>query len=103
MTRSSSQRAARFFALAMMTSATALLAGAAHAQRVPSQQNPLDRSDLGRSKQDPNLKGIPIPPTVTAVEKLPVDKIKLPRGFSATRSSAPGRRSDTTYLSFLDS
>ena len=71
-----------------------IMAGAAHAQRPPTQINPLDRSDLGRSKQDPGLKGIPVPPTVTAVEKLPLDKIKLPRGFSAEvwAHSVPGAR-----------
>ena len=63
--------------------AAVMLATPADAQRPPTQKNPLDRSDLGRSKQDPNLKGIPVPPMVTAVEKLPLGQIKLPRGFHA--------------------
>ena len=37
----------------------------AEAQRPPTQANPLDRSDLGRSKQDPGLKGLPVPPWLT--------------------------------------
>lgn len=66
----------------------------ASAQRPATQKNPLDRSDLGRSKQDPGLKGIPVPPTVTPVEKLPVGSIKLPAGFSAEvwASGMPGAR-----------
>ncbi len=70
------------------------LATPADAQRPPTQKNPLDKSDLGRSKQDPNLKGIPVPPMVTAVDKLPLNQIKLPRGFSAEvwAHSMPGAR-----------
>lgn len=70
------------------------LAIPAEAQRPSSQANPLDRSDLGRSKQDPNLKGIPVPPTVTAADRLPLGQIKLPRGFSAEvwAHSMPGAR-----------
>ena len=60
-----------------------LTATAATAQRPATQKNPLDRSDLSRSKQDPNLKGIPAPLTPTPVEKLPLETIKLPPGFSA--------------------
>jgi glucose/arabinose dehydrogenase len=84
----------RLAATALAAIAALSMTIAAQAQRPPTQANPLDRSDLGRSKQDPNLKGIPIPPTVTAVEKLPVDKIKLPRGFSADvwAHSMPGAR-----------
>ncbi len=69
-------------------------ATSADAQRPPTQKNPLDRSDLGRSQQDPGLKGIPVPPTITAVEKLPLDKIKLPKGFQAEvwAHSMPGAR-----------
>ena len=84
----------RLAVAALVVSAALGLAFPAQAQRPSSQVNPLDRSDLGRSKQDPNLKGIPVPPTVTAVEKLPLDKIKLPRGFSAEvwAHSMPGAR-----------
>jgi glucose/arabinose dehydrogenase len=81
--------------LASLAAAAALaLAGPADAQRPTTQTNPLDRSDLGRSRQDTNLKGIPVPPTVTAVERLPLSQIKLPRGFSAEvwAHSIPGAR-----------
>jgi glucose/arabinose dehydrogenase len=53
------------------------------AQRPPTQMNPLDRSDLGRSQQDPNLRGLPIPATVTPLDKVPLNRIKLPPGFTA--------------------
>ena len=94
MTRSTSQRAAHFFTFAVITSAAALFASATYAQRVPSQMNPLDRSDLGRSKQDPNLRGIPVPATVTPLERVPVDRIKLPTGFKANvfAHGMPGAR-----------
>ncbi len=64
------------------------------AQRPPSQKNPLDKSDLGRSKQNPSLKGIPVPPTITPVEKLPLNQINLPKGFKAEvwAHSMPGAR-----------
>jgi glucose/arabinose dehydrogenase len=53
------------------------------AQRPASQANPLDKSDLGRSKQDPDLKGVPVPVTVTPLDKVPLSKIKVPAGFKA--------------------
>jgi hypothetical protein len=43
-----------------------------------------DRPDrVEQSKQDFNLKGHPVPPLATPVDKLPIDKIKLPAGFKA--------------------
>ena len=51
------------------------------AQRPASQANPLDKSDLGRSKQDPDLKGVPVPVTVTPLDKVPLNRIKVPTGF----------------------
>jgi glucose/arabinose dehydrogenase len=56
--------------------------------------SPIDRSDPASSKQDTNLKPHATPPTVTAVDKLPVDKIKLPAGFKAEvySSGHPGAR-----------
>jgi glucose/arabinose dehydrogenase len=51
------------------------------AQRPASQANPLDKSDLGRSKQDPDLKGVPVPVTVTPLDKVQLNKIKVPAGF----------------------
>src|SRR6266702_1390980 len=43
--------------------------------------SPLDRSNPGASGQDGNLRPHPTPPLATAVDKLPLDKIKLPAGF----------------------
>ena len=45
--------------------------------------SPIDQTKVEQSKQDFNLKGHPVPPIATAVDKLPVDKIKLPPGFKA--------------------
>ncbi len=59
------------------------------AQRVPEMAtgrpglSKIDMTDPARSKQAPNLKGHPVPPIATPLEKLPLDKIKLPRGFKA--------------------
>lgn len=75
---------ARKAGVACLVFASTLAAStAAMAQRPPTQMNPLDRSDLGRSKQDPNLRGVPIPATVTPLDKVPVDRIVLPAGFKA--------------------
>ena len=56
--------------------------------------SPLDKSNPSTSKQDNNLKPHPTPPTVTAVDKIPLDKIKLPPGFKAEifSSGHPGGR-----------
>src|SRR5262249_56119189 len=43
--------------------------------------SPIDRSNPGASGQDGNLRPHPTPPLATAVDKLPLDKIKLPAGF----------------------
>ena len=45
--------------------------------------SPIDQTKVELSKQDFNLKGHPVPPIATPVDKLPVDKIKLPAGFKA--------------------
>jgi glucose/arabinose dehydrogenase len=56
--------------------------------------SPIDQTRVEQSKQDFNLKGHPVPPIATAVEKLPIDKIKLPAGFRAEvwSSGHPGAR-----------
>src|SRR5438105_5002409 len=41
----------------------------------------MDKSNPAASKQDNNLKPIPTPPVAPSVDKLPLDKIKLPPGF----------------------
>ncbi len=43
----------------------------------------MDRTNEATSNQDSNLAPHPTPPTVTPLEKIPVDKIKLPPGFKA--------------------
>ena len=70
---------------------TLTLPGAAQS---PPGFSPLDKSNPAASKQDESLKPHPTPPTVTPVEKLPLDKIKLPPGFKAEvwSSGHPGGR-----------
>jgi glucose/arabinose dehydrogenase len=77
-------------ALALLA-ATALPAAA----QSPPGFSPMDKSNPASSQQDTNLKPHPTPPTVTPVEKLPLDKIKLPPGFKAEvwSSGHPGGRS----------
>jgi glucose/arabinose dehydrogenase len=66
-------------------------AGAAIAQQPPPApapagppgMSPIDKSNPGNSGQDTGLRPHPTPPTATAEDKLPVDKIKLPPGFKA--------------------
>jgi glucose/arabinose dehydrogenase len=43
--------------------------------------SPIDQTKVEQSKQDTNLKGHPVPPIASPVDKLPIDKIKLPSGF----------------------
>lgn len=54
----------------------------------------MDLSNPTGSKQDPKLAPIPVPPLATAVDRLPLDKIKLPPGFKAEvwSSGHPGGR-----------
>ena len=59
-----------------------LFAWSAAAQAPPG-FSPLDKSNPAASKQDEGLKPHPTPPIATAVDKLPLDKIKLPAGFKA--------------------
>src|ERR1700674_1438523 len=64
------------------------------ATQAPPGFSPMDKSNPAASKQDNNLKPHPVPPTVTPVEKLPLDKIKLPPGFRVEvySSGHPGGR-----------
>lgn len=50
---------------------------------VMAQMSPLDRSDPAGSGQDTNLKPHATPSTVTPAGKIPLDKIRLPDGFTA--------------------
>ena len=80
---------------ALLASALGLLivAGPAIAQAPPG-FSPMDQTKPANSGQAPELKPHPNPPTVTPVEKLPLDKIKLPAGFKAEvwSSGHPGGR-----------
>ncbi len=49
----------------------------------PPGMSAIDKSDPAASKQDANLKPHATPPIVTPVDKLPLDKLKLPAGFKA--------------------
>src|SRR5262249_59614836 len=60
-----------------------LLTAAAATAQSPPGYSPLDKSNPGASGQDTGLKPIPTPPTPTALDKLPIDKLKLPNGFKA--------------------
>jgi glucose/arabinose dehydrogenase len=51
--------------------------------QAPPGFSPLDKSKPAASNQDVNLRPHATPPTVTPVEKIPLDKIKLPPGFRA--------------------
>jgi glucose/arabinose dehydrogenase len=78
----------------MLGAATAMVAmGLASAFAQPG-FSPLDRSNPSASGQDGNLRPHPLPPLATAVDKLPLDKIKLPPGFKAEvwSSGHPGAR-----------
>ena len=62
--------------------------------QAPPGFSPLDKGNPATSKQDTNLKPHPTPPVAAAVDKLPLDKIKLPAGFKAELYSSghPGAR-----------
>ena len=87
---------ARVRALASVSAVmlTATVITAALAQQGPPGFSPLDKSDPSKSRQATDLKPHPVPPTVTPVDKLPLDKIKLPDGFKAEvwSSGHPGAR-----------
>jgi glucose/arabinose dehydrogenase len=55
----------------------------APAPAAPPGFSPIDVTKPAQSQQDQKLSPHPTPPTVTAVDKLPVDKLKLPAGFKA--------------------
>ena len=54
----------------------------------------MDQTKVDKSGQKADLSPHPVPPTVTAVDKLPLDKIKLPSGFKVEvwSSGHPGAR-----------
>ena len=79
----------------------ALLTTLALAQQAPAPApagppgfSPMDQTKVDKSGQDADLSPHPVPPTVTPVDKLPLDKIKLPSGFKVEvwSSGHPGAR-----------
>jgi glucose/arabinose dehydrogenase len=54
----------------------------------------MDKTNVSASKQDEGLKPHPVSPIATPVDKIPLDKIKLPAGFKAEvwSSGHPGGR-----------
>src|SRR5262245_62683875 len=69
----------------MLTAASAMLSIglATTALAQPPGFSPLHRTNPGASGHDSTLRPHPTPPLPTAVDKLPLDKIKLPAGFKA--------------------
>jgi glucose/arabinose dehydrogenase len=62
----------------------ALLAAGALPVRAQSPGfSPIDQTKVDKSGQSRDLRGHPTPVTVTPLEKLPIDKLKLPSGFKA--------------------
>lgn len=55
--------------------------GTAFAQ--PAGMSPLDRSDPTASEQDQNLRPHRTPTVATPLEEIPVDRLRMPRGFRA--------------------
>ncbi len=74
--------APRILAIAATAAALALGVSALSAQQRPG-FSPIDKTDQAKSKQNQNLKGNPQPATATPLEKIPLDRIKLPPGFKA--------------------
>jgi glucose/arabinose dehydrogenase len=72
----------KVLAVAVTAAAFALGGGALNAQQRPG-FSPIDKTDQAKSKQNPSLKGNPQPATATPLEKIPLDRIKLPAGFKA--------------------
>jgi glucose/arabinose dehydrogenase len=87
-------RYSRWRSLMLAGTISVLITALPAAAQQPPGMSPLDKSAPAKSNQDSNLKPHPTPSTVTPVEKIPVDKIKLPSGFKAElwSSGHPGAR-----------
>jgi glucose/arabinose dehydrogenase len=72
----------KVLAITAMAAVLALASGALNAQQRPG-FSPLDKTNQATSKQGQNLKGNPQPVVATSLEKIPLDRIKLPPGFKA--------------------
>ena len=69
--------------LAIAATAAALAFGSGTLKAQQKGFSPIDRSDPAKSNQNTGLKPHPTPVTATPVEKIPVDKLRLPPGFKA--------------------
>jgi glucose/arabinose dehydrogenase len=89
-----SLRSLRNTLLAAATAGGLALAVQPAVGQAPPGFSPLDKGNPAQSKQDTNLKPHPPPRGAAAVDKLPLDKIKLPAGFKAELYSSghPGAR-----------
>src|SRR5205807_2348884 len=69
-------------------------ATASPAPGLPPGFSQMDKTNVGGSKQDQNLKPHPVSPLATPADKIPLDKIKLPAAFKAElwSSGHPGGR-----------
>src|SRR5262245_49206363 len=78
----------------LLTSVAAVLSVGLTVATAQVGMSPIDATRKEVSKQNLNLKGHPTPPTVTELDKIPLDKIKLPNGFKAEVWSTghPGAR-----------
>ena len=82
-TREALASAAGVLAIGLTAAFAQQPAPAPSAPATPPGFSALDKSKPTASGQDTNLKPHATPPTVTALDKLPVDKLKLPAGFKA--------------------
>jgi len=73
--------APKLLAIAATVAALGFGSGALHAQQKGF--STIDKTDQTKSKQNPALKGNLQPATATPLEKIPLDRIKLPAGFKA--------------------
>lgn len=83
--------------LALLTTLTLAQQSPAPAPAAPAGPpgfSPMDQTKVDKSGQKADLSPHPVPPTVTPVDKLPLDKIKLPSGFKIEvwSSGHPGGR-----------
>jgi len=69
--------------LAVASTVAAIAVGTTVANAQPPGFSPIDRTDQKKSKQNPKLKGHAVPSTITPVEKIPVDNLRLPASFKA--------------------
>jgi glucose/arabinose dehydrogenase len=71
----------RVLAVVATAAALAFSSGALKAQQKGF--SPIDRTNQAKSNQNTGLKPHPTPVTTTPVEKIPLDKLRLPAGFKA--------------------